>query len=148
MFDNPVTVDALLILDHFSMKSVVSSADLFVFILSSSRSGRRAAPWRPYQTRGEFQSSCCHEILEMMDGNPQCRTDGSGVNPGQKKSVFDILLPMVSAQNCAIDGLQKSVMKRQKAVILPGSRGRRGEGHTNERPRPHGCRWFLQSACT
>lgn len=57
----------------------------------------------------------------MMDGNPECRTDGSGVNPDKKKSVFDILLPMVSAQNCAIDGLQKRVMKCQKAVILPGS---------------------------
>lgn len=30
----------------------------------------------------------------MMDGNPGCRTHGSGVNPDQKKSVFDILLPM------------------------------------------------------
>lgn len=59
----------------------------------------------------------------MMDGNPGCRTDGSGVNPDKKKkkSVFGILLPMVSAQNCAIDGLQESVMKCQKAVILPGS---------------------------
>lgn len=54
----------------------------------------------------------------MMDGNPDCRTDGRGGGL-TKKSVFDILLPTVSS--CVIDGIQKSVMKCQKVVILPGS---------------------------